>query len=202
MPESLFKARIGTVALAASLAVGCTDQHGPVGDSGTRVIAEGTAAVFDVAKPFKAELFTDLVALVPDPVCGAPPMFLNIQQGYGESTHLGRFTSYIEFCVDASQILDDGVLSPGETAPYSQGVGVLTAANGDELYLSISGVVLPSSDPEFLYEFQDPFLFTGGTGRFAGASGGGMTDSHVLFGGAPSRTLHEWAGSLVLPNGR
>lgn len=151
-----------------------------------------------VTVPFKAAFFTDLVALMPDESCGAPPRLLNIQEGFGQSTHLGRFTVRITFCVDVTDILD-GALTDGESLPYDSGEGTLIAANGDRLFITIAGAVLPSDHPDFDFEFADPFQFTGGTGRFAGAGGSGMTNSLVDFQAA--RTHHHWSGSLTLPRG-
>jgi len=158
-----------------------------------------------VAKPFKADLFTDLAGLTEDPSCegGNPndPFFLNTQVGEGESTQLGRFTVHITFCVDVTD-LSDGVLDPGESLPYKNGVGTMTAANGDELMFTISGEVLPSDKPGFDFEFFDTFVFSGGTGRFTNASGSGETSSFVDFTSVPSRTQHDWRGVLRLVPGR
>ena len=153
-----------------------------------------------VTVPFEASFFTDLVSLAPDPSCGAP-MLLNTQQGFGEATHLGRFSVLITFCVDPSDLLDDGQLSPGESLPYENGVGTLVAANGDELFITIAGAVLPSDHPDFDFEFSDPFQIVGGTGRFDGAAGGGVTNSLVDFQSQPSRTVHDWSGTLVVQRG-
>ena len=153
----------------------------------------------NVTVPFEAKAYTTLVSLVPDPACGAPPWFLNTQAGEGEGTHLGRFTVTFTFCVDATDLLDDGMLTAGESAPYVNGVGTIVAANGDMLYMSIAGAVLPSDHPDYDFEFQDPFTFTGGTGRFENAGGSGMTDSFVVQ--AEGRTDHSWSGWLVMVPG-
>ena len=151
-----------------------------------------------VQTPFEAALHTALAGFAPDPRCGAPPVFLNTQVGEGEATHLGRFTIEITFCVDATDLLDDGTLTEGESAPYFDGIGVLVAANGDELHMEIAeGVVLPSPDTEFDFEFHDPFAFVGGTGRLAGASGEGMMNSVV--DQTTNITHHHWSGLLRLP---
>lgn len=154
------------------------------------------AAPLAVAVPFRARAFTLLESLAPDPSCGAPPRFLNRQAGEGRAAHLGRFTVTFTFCVDATDLLDDGMLTEGESLPYDNGIGMLVAANGDELYLSIEGAVLPSDDPEYDFEFRDAFEFTGGTGRFESAEGGGMTDSFVSQ--ATDRTDHHWSGTLIM----
>lgn len=46
---------------------------------------------------------------------------------------------------------------------------------------------------------MDPIVFTGGTGRFEGAKGGGLTNSFVTLGDG---TDHEFTGALVLPKHR
>lgn len=160
-----------------------------------RIAAEGLA----VAVPFKFRGYSVLESLVPDPSCGTPPYFLNTQVGGGEATHLGRFTVLFTFCVDATDLLDDGALTEGESAPYWNGLGILVAANGDELHLTVQGAVLPSTDPDYDFQFQDPFVITGGTGRFAGAGGAGATDSYVTQ--ATNVTEHSLTGTLVMRPG-
>jgi hypothetical protein len=157
--------------------------------------ADGT-----VATPFRANLFTLLEGVVPDPACGDFPRLLNTQVGEGVSTRLGRFSIRITFCFDVTDLPDDGVLGPGESLPYDNGFGILTAANGDRLHMEVSGAVLPSSHPDYDFEFHDPFTFVGGTGRFTGATGQGVTASFV--DRSADRTDHEWFGILVLPRGR
>jgi hypothetical protein len=126
-----------------------------------------------------------------------PPYSQAIQAGSGEATHLGRFTFRATFCLDITDVLDDGILTEGESFPYFNGYGVFTAANGDELWLNVEGAILPSDDPEYTGEFFDPFVIIGGTGRFEGASGGGMTKSYIKDN--PNRVSHEWDGVLILP---
>lgn len=153
-----------------------------------------------VVTPFRATFFTDQVQLGPNPDRCDLPTFFNVQEGIGESTHLGRFSIRITFCIDPSDILDDGQLTEGESAPYA-GDGTFVAANGDELHFTISGAVVPTDRPGFAYEFMDPFEITGGTGRFAGASGSGATLSFVNPLADPTRTHHEWTAMLVRPRG-
>ena len=184
--------------VAGALSYACGEQTSPLGlaEAGTTLDARNGGLV---ASPFKASLYTDLVSLAPDPICGAPPWVLNVQAGEGEATGLGRFSVHITFCVDATDLLDDGTLTEGESAPYVLGSGTLVAANGDELYMTIEGAVLPSSHPDYAFEFFDPWEFVGGTGRFAGASGAGVTSSFVDFTATPSRTHHTWTGMIEIP---
>jgi hypothetical protein len=159
------------------------------------------------AVPFKASFFTLMIINDEDPNdpeasgvgkdrCTEEPfIYFNVQEGYGQATHLGRFTTRMTFCTDITDLMDDGTLTGDESAPYNKGQGVLIAANGDELYFTIEGVVIPTDQPGYDFEFQDPFTFTGGTGRFAGVSGSGHTDSfHIQ---ADMRTDHSWTGKLI-----
>jgi hypothetical protein len=147
-----------------------------------------------VTVPFSARFFTVLAGVMPDESCGSEPgVFLNIQEGTGEGTHLGRFSVRITFCMDVTNF---------PTVPYWNGVGTFTGANGDQLFITIEGTVLPSDHPDFDLEFSDPFDFVGGTGRFSGASGGGITNSFVDLQVSPSRTQHEWTGTLTRPRGK
>src|SRR5438132_267143 len=62
----------------------------------------------------------------------------------GQETHLGRFTGSFN----------------------SQGLLIITAANGDELW--VEAMLTPTEDPAVLMVEGN---YVGGTGRFAGASG-------------------------------
>ena len=154
--------------------------------------------------PFKAKFYTRRVPeKIGEVVCNDPAFpGGNYQYGAGTATHLGKLSSTITFCGAA-----DG--------SYGGGQGFFVAANGDSLFIEVSGQVIIEIpwDPATHYDayFQDPFSFTGGTGRFEGASGGGMTDSLVdlwdentPFPGPiieHHRTDPVWTGTMGLPNG-
>lgn len=81
-------------------------------------------------------------------------------QGWGPTTHLGKTHAVAEHC----SYIDP----PGS---YGEGHLTLTAANGDMLYATYAGYTLYVDGP--MVGFADDFEFYDGTGRFAGASGGG-----------------------------
>lgn len=87
---------------------------------------------------------------------------------------------------------------PPEPLPHSNGFFTLTAANGDELWIETSGIVVPSEDPNYAFEFSDPCEFAGAPGRFEGASGTGICIGKVGDG----RVEHFWSGELTLPRGK
>lgn len=77
--------------------------------------------------------------------------------GTGVATHLGRFTLTAEFTV-----------TPPPLATAS-GTAVWTAANGDQIFTETTGHVV-APPPPFLV-VSETHIITGGTGRFAEASG-------------------------------
>lgn len=143
-----------------------------------------------VTVPFKSDFFTEQEGELNFDACEGALIALNTQVGGGNATHLGIFTTRMEFCMN----FDDQ--SP-DFATYWAVDGVFIAANGDELYFTVSGqvIMLPAgSDPFYVAYFDDPFTFTGGTGRFEGATGGGTTNSFTNF----LHTDHKWTGTITL----
>lgn len=193
-------ARLAPMGIALALALAACDAPvGPDLDDAPVTAVDAHRGYDDgvIAKPFRADFVTRGQGPVPDPACGDFPRLLNTQVGEGQATHLGRFSFVATFCMDVTDVLDDGQLTAGESVPYDNGFGILTAANGDELHIEISGAVLPSDHPDYDFEFRDEFRFTDGTGRFAGVTGEGMTDSFVVQ--SEDRTDHQWIGTLVTP---
>ncbi|MDX1586293.1 MAG: hypothetical protein R3222_06095 [Balneolaceae bacterium] len=186
---------------------GCSDLELGIDNSEDRLAVEQTERYGkefgQLFKPFRAKFFTTGGIQPGDESvakCGDPPLFYNVQEGYGEATHLGRFFIRITFCVDASELLDDGMLSEGESIPYYSNEnteGYFASANGDRLFIFITaGEIRPTNEPGYVFEFNDPFEFSGGTGRFEEVSGTGLTQSLVMQ--VPSeRTEHVWEGSLI-----
>ncbi len=138
-----------------------------------------------VTNTFTATFFTDLTSLGPDSLnCSAPMNFLNVQQGEGNEPTVGNFTTTISFCVNPNDFT------------YGNSEASFIDDNGDELFLDVSGQVVPSTQPGYDLEFKDPFTIIGGTGRFEGATGSGTTESYV--NGTTNRTDHIWSGTIRL----
>ena len=75
--------------------------------------------------------------------------------GEGVGSHIGRF--------DYTSV-DDLT-----NFPFVTGTATITAANGDQIFTSFSGQLSPVSSDLFTVSLNN--IITGGTGRFAGASG-------------------------------
>jgi len=133
-------------------------------------LKDGKAKPLTVTVPFKTNAFIYAYTAMYEDVslCGALPMMRIIGDGSGTATHLGNFTTHVEFCCN----IETGVFGTPEST-----IGSFVAANGDELFYATWGQVNPrdENDPPYVLEKWDaPFLFTGGTGRFEGASGKGV----------------------------
>jgi hypothetical protein len=101
--------------------------------------------------PFKGRLEGD-VTRTPD-----PPLVLADVDATGNASHLGRFTLDIPHVVDT-------------TTRTAVGSYQFTAANGDTVYAEFTGLATPTDVPGVLY-IEETVTITGGTGRFARASG-------------------------------
>jgi hypothetical protein len=130
----------------------------------------GKAEPVMVTVPFKTNAFiyayTEIYVDVS--LCGDYPETRIIADGSGTATHLGNFTTHVEFCANQ----ETGVFGTPEST-----IGSFVAANGDELFYATWGLVNPrdENDPPYVLQKWDaPFIFTGGTGRFEGASGKGV----------------------------
>jgi len=150
-----------------------------------------------VSVPFKATFYTVQESFIPDD-CG-PGVGLMTQVGEGEGTHLGRLSTRMVFCYDLNPGPNFGFYSflPGPQNGY------FTAANGDQIFITVvAGQVFfdPSVGPDYVAWWRDPWLITGGTGRFEGASGGGQLDSK--FRSDLIHSDHYWTGVLVMKPGK
>ena len=101
--------------------------------------------------PFKGSLAGDVT------VTGAPPILSAEVDGAGTATQLGQFTVEIPHLVDVRF---------GTAA----GTYTFTAANGDKVYATFTGIATHTATPGVLY-IEETATITGGTGRFAGATG-------------------------------
>lgn len=93
----------------------------------------------------------------------APDVVFVVASGSGQATHLGRFE----------------MVSPHYTylATFGiEGTQLFTAANGDTMTATISGTLAPR--PDGALEGTLAGTITGGTGRFAGATG--TYDFHIV----------------------
>jgi hypothetical protein len=128
--------------------------------------------------PFKGTLAGMRVSFVPLD----PPFFAAEVDMTGEATHLGQY----ELVFTATVAVND----PTRTAI---GTFQFVAANGDTLTGAFTGISRPTATPG-INEIVETAIITGGTGRFAGATGSFTTDR--LFDTANLLTIGSFEGTI------
>jgi hypothetical protein len=123
-------------------------------------LATAAPALTADTTPFRASIpITFASAAVPSP-CSLVRVDVH---GLGNATHLGRFESAEWYhCFDPARPLE-----------FTDGRYTFTAADGSTIHGSYFGRFLPTSDPSVL-SIDGRWTIAGGTGRFRGASGGGV----------------------------
>ena len=117
--------------------------------------------------------------------------------GPGTATHLGRI---------ATTGMSDFSCGVGSHCPVSNcpdgvpnvNTETLTAANGDTLTIVSTDVACPIPGLNLAFHGTGHWVVTGGTGRFAGASGQGTLDGHSDFGAGTFQ--FTVTGSVSRPN--
>lgn len=152
--------------LVAVLSIGCS-QSSPLTGPSPVSIAGGSSglAVRATEVPFKGRLDGDFT-FEPEP---APSTFAVVKftSVGGQATHLGQFS------IDAPHRVNLATL-PAEAA----GTFRLTAADGDTLTATFSGLGTPAATPG-VFSIVETATITGGTGRFTGATGNFVVERSV-----------------------
>ena len=111
-----------------------------------------TCATAQQQVPFKGGL--NGVVKVGTPTLQGVPVLVNAT---GNATQLGQFTLDIPHLVNRAKGTAIGSYE-------------FTAANGDKVYAEFTGLAMPTATPGVFY-IEETATITGGTGRFAGATG-------------------------------
>src|SRR5205823_15134272 len=130
--------------------------------------------------PFNGTWAGQTVSAAPLP--DDPFVIAVVSTGTGQATHLGRFT------------MTSPHLSYLLTG-FAEGEQNFTAANGDTLTAHFSGFFTPTADGLLAADLQA--TITGGTGRFAGATGS-YTFS-IVFDPATFQSVATIAGTISRP---
>lgn len=140
-------------------------------------------------QPFEADFTGTYTAVYPDSVLCGPGSMHIIVDFSGENELLGSFTGNFDFCADSL-----GYYPGPRMGAY------LVAENGDTLLISCAGQVLQGRQddhPEYVVSYwRDPFKILGGTGKFEGATGSGMTDDYNS--NQDQNSHHRWKGTITL----
>ncbi|UJH67865.1 hypothetical protein [Allomuricauda sp. SCSIO 65647] len=147
--------------------------------------------------PFRLEFFSLGGPIEGDTSCGEPPIIMVGQQGEGvDDPLLGNYIFISQFCnnVVTGEYGDHSFFAEeGRSSSFAY----FQTENGDRLNIGpIKGQIIPSTKEGYDLMFQDSFEIVGGSGRFEGATGSGMTDSFIKL--QTGRTDHVWTGTIVL----
>lgn len=174
-----------------SLFAGCNKTNDFVPDKELQL---KSAHPITVEVPFKANFTVKDYSDYTDRSCGPAPIYSLTMKGEGNINHMGNITTEMTFCCNTSN------------GSYWDTNCTFVAANGDELYATIpTGKILPNEgDNSDYYEtyFNDKMNFTGGTGRFEGASGEAMSNAYVHNDPANWHTDFFSTGKLILVKGK
>jgi hypothetical protein len=142
--------------------------------------------------PFEASFIGNYTYIGPDtlpnPKCVAPfTAWRAIVDGSGTVTPLGNFTMHFDFCGDS-------------LSNYGNAFAYMVDAEGDTLFFSCGGRVIDGrldDQPAYVTSYwKDPVEFTGGTGKFKGATGDGTSDDYNS--SEDSNSHHHWTGTITM----
>ena len=125
--------------------------------------------------PFKGSLEGD-VTITPL----TPPFVHADVEATGNATHLGAFTLDVPHKVNRADRTAVGTYE-------------FTAANGDMLFADFTGKATPTAIPGVLY-IEETATITGGTGRFAGATGSFVCER--LYDTIAGTTIGSFEGTI------
>ncbi len=116
----------------------------------------------------------------------SPPLVSALEEGTGQAAHLGRYTFTFPHVVDSSTRLATGTYT-------------FTAANGDTLTADVKGRAVPVGTTGVLH-ITEHATITGGTGRFARATGSFVIER--LFDTVALTTSGSFEGTISRPGAR
>ena len=125
------------------------------------------------AHPASAKSSVPLTASVAGTVSGSSPDLT--LHGTGNASHLGNVKSYDATVHITTVDPDTGTITDTLTE-------TLTAANGDTVTVLCQQVATPVSPGSSVFDGNDTWTVSGGTGRFSSANGSGSGHTHADLG--------------------
>ena len=160
---------------------------------GLMVLGLAPGAAADPAyRPFTGSASGDVTFnFVGQQVCPTTDLFFGDlatdSQARGNASHMGLVEMTSNHCTPAGEAITGGEMT-------------LIAANDDEVYIEYAGAApFPIPGVTEYVEADLEFTITGGTGRFAGATGGGSMHAQIEFLGFGVMTwpaTWEWTGTI------
>ena len=111
-----------------------------------------------------------------------PARLLSHAEGTGTATHFGRYSIVAETTIDFAM-------------GTSTAQRIMTAANGDALFLTVKAQATPNADG-VTFNLVESATITGGTGRFAGATG--TYTGHCVSNPVTGTSIGTFEGTIIL----
>ena len=129
-----------------------------------------------------------------------PRCLINVVvDGVGKGNLIGTSNVHFDFCVNP--VFEDSIFVRGD---YGDSYAYIVAESGDTLFVTVEGAVMPGRLDDHSEEvesyWRDPFTIVRGTGKFEGATGGGMTDDFNST--ADTNSHHHWEGTITMIKGK
>jgi hypothetical protein len=121
-----------------------------------------------------------------------PRFVIPVEPAIAVGTYSAEGTSDLLGAVKFVEVNNVQMGTAGKGIAVTDGKGVITAANGDALFVSFNGLVLPSGT-----EGEFAFVITGGRGRFLGATGSGRI--RCVADAGQNRLTRDFEGSVSAP---
>jgi hypothetical protein len=164
---------------------------------GRALLSGSTAAIYPIGTTLQADVASPVEARERVPFRGRlvgevtrtplnPPLVSALVEGTGQAAHLGRYTFTFQNVVNTSTMIGTGTLT-------------ITAANGDTLTADVTGTAGPSGTPNVVHVVETATI-TGGTGRFADATGGFTVERY--FNMTTGETYGTIEGTISPPGAR
>ena len=152
-------------------------------------VLTATASAHPVARPFLGVVIGN-VTFVPD--SESPTGLWTVSSAVGIASHLGRTVMTAKH---PTPVLDPNNYGPGDM--------ILTAAYGDEVWITYTGHLDfdPTAAAGTWFAGPGPVTIVGGTGRFTHASGGAKMTLHIQYPGSlespnPWAAWWTWHGTI------
>jgi hypothetical protein len=146
------------------------------------VLGRADTVAADEQVPFKGSFAGDVTVTPPPPPLG-PPYVSAYVEAAGNATHLGQFTLDIPHLVNRGNMTASGKYE-------------FTAANGDQVCAKFDGYSTLTDVPNVI-AIVETATITGGTGRFAGATG--SFTAYRLFDRVAGTTIGYFEGTISSP---
>ncbi len=144
-----------------------------------------------VTENFKADFTGEYKYVGPDTLsnkkCIGQLSLRAIVDGKGTGTPMGDFTVHFDFCGDS-------------LSNYGNSYAYMVSSDNDTLLIDLSGRVIEGrldDHPEYVTEYwRDSIRFIGGTGKYEGATGKGITDDYNS--SQDNNSHHSWKGTITM----